>query len=259
VTPTALLEEARPAAHTEVSARRTCLHRDPPMTPASFLLPRPRLLLGLAVLFCALAVAAAMDHGVALLIWDEPIQRFVESARTPWLDDFFLKVSLLGSTKVVLALGPAMALLALTRCRALAAAIVLATLSRPLLEFTLKLIVGRDRPDLERMVHGEGPSFPSGHVMAAVALWGLLPLLVALVTRRRWVWWSSVVVSGALIVLIAASRTYLGVHWFSDVTGGLVLGAFFLLGVEWVLRRSHRRLPCQRVPDGELVIADARA
>jgi undecaprenyl-diphosphatase len=219
------------------------------MTPASFLLPRPRLLLGLAILFCSLAVAAAMDHGVALLTWDEPIQRVVENARTPWLDDFFLNVSLLGSTKVVLTLGAAAAVVAWWRCRALAAAIALATVSRPLLEFTLKILVGRDRPDLERMVHGEGPSFPSGHVMAAVALWGLLPLLVALVTRRRWVWWTSVIVSGSLIVLIAASRTYLGVHWFSDITGGLVLGSFFLLGVETALKHGHRWRPCPSVAD----------
>ena len=48
-----------------------------------------------------------------------------------------------------------------------------------------KIVVGRDRPDLERMVNGHGPSFPSGHVMASVALWGLLPLVVALFTRSR--------------------------------------------------------------------------
>ena len=82
--------------------------------------------------------------------------------------------------------------------------------------------------------------------MAAVALWGLVPLVVALYTRDRRIWWATVVGSGALIVAIGASRIYLGVHWFSDVVGGLIVGAFFLLGVEWVLMRRHRRDPCTR-------------
>jgi hypothetical protein len=80
--------------------------------------------------------------------------------------------------------------------------------------------------------------------MAAIALWGLMPLVVSLYTRRKAVWWASVAVAGALIAGIGASRVYLGVHWFSDVTAGLIVGAFFLLGIEAVLIRLHGRHPC---------------
>ncbi len=218
------------------------------MTPASVLLPRPRLVATLALLFVALAMAAALSSGQVLLTWDEPIQRAVESSRTADLDQFFLTVSRLGSTVIVLALGGIGALLTWRRCPAVALALVAATLSRPLLEFTLKATVTRDRPDLERMVNGTGYSFPSGHVMAAVALWGLLPVVVGLYTQRRALWWASVAVAGGIIVSIAASRVYLGVHWFSDVTAGLVVGTFFLLGVDAVFRRAHGRYPCGLVP-----------
>jgi undecaprenyl-diphosphatase len=193
-----------------------------------------------------MAVAALVSGGAVLLTWDEPIQRAVEASRTSLFDGIFSRVSFLGSTVFVLTFGCVLAAVAWRRCRTVGVAVILAMLSRPLLEFTLKAIVGRDRPDLERMVDGTGPSFPSGHVMAAVAVWGLLPLVVSLYTSNRRVWWSTTVGSAALIVSIGASRIYLGVHWFSDVIGGLIVGAFFLLGTEWVLTRQHRRDPCVR-------------
>jgi undecaprenyl-diphosphatase len=226
------------------ASRAPHVHAQPPLTPASFLLAKPRFLRGLAVLFVLLAMAAAVDRGSLLLTWDDPIQRWVESLRAGWLDRFFLSASRLGSTVVVLVAGTAAAAITWRRCHAVATAVFVATFSRPLLEFVLKLAVGRDRPDFDRLVAGNGHSFPSGHVMASVALWGLLPMVVALYTRRRSVWWASVVVSAVMVVSISTSRMYLGVHWFSDVVGGLVLGAFFLLGVEAVLTRQHRRRAC---------------
>lgn len=225
-----------------------CLHCDPPLTPAGVFAGRRPLLAGLGVLFVALALAALVAAGALLLTWDEPIQRFVESNRTELADTIFRRISFLGSTKTVLVLGTVLTIVAWRRCRAVGLVVLAAMLSRPLLEFTLKGLVDRERPDLERLVAGNGPSFPSGHVMAAVALWGLVPLVVALYTRDRRVWWVSFVTSAFLIVAIGASRIYLGVHWFSDVVAGLIVGVFFLLGVEWLFTQRHGRHACRGCP-----------
>ena len=140
------------------------------------------------------------------------------------------------------------------RCRAVSIAVTVAAIARPLLEFVLKGLVARDRPDLERLVNGQGFSFPSGHVMAAIAVYGLVPIVVGLYTHRRALWWASVAASGLVIGAIAASRVYLGVHWLSDVVGSLLLGSFFLIGVEAVLAYAHRvdgcgvrSPPCKRL------------
>jgi undecaprenyl-diphosphatase len=242
VAPTAELEEPAPPP----AASDCCLHHHPPATPAAFYRERRGLLVGLAVVFVGLAMAGAIASGRLLLTWDEPIQRFVEEHRNGLFDVYFRTASRFGSTLSVLALGGFLAALTWRRCRAVAYAVLFATLARPVLEFTLKSVVDRDRPNFERLVDGTGPSFPSGHVMAAVALWGLLPLVVGLYTRSRAIWWASVIVAGVMIVSIAASRVYLGVHWFSDVTAGLVLGSFFLLAVEQVLVAAHRRRGCGR-------------
>ena len=198
----------------------------------------------LAVIWLSMAIGAFVKGGALLLHWDEPIQRAVEDARTSGMTAVVKRISFLGSTVAVLTLGTVLAAVSWFRCRAVATVIIIATFFRPLLEFTLKSIVDRDRPDLERLVNGTGPSFPSGHVMAAAALWGLAPLVVTLYTRNRRIWWAATISSALLILGIAASRTYLGVHWLTDIVAGLIVGAFFLRGAEWLLAHQHRRRPC---------------
>jgi undecaprenyl-diphosphatase len=221
-----------------------CLHRSPPLTPSAFYRNRLPLLAGIGALLAFLAIAAVSASGSLLLVWDQPIQRAVEASRNATLDSFFLTVSGLAATSAVLVFAPLLFALAWPRCRAVAIAVAAAAVARPLLEFVLKEVVGRARPDLSRMVNGTGYSFPSGHVMAAVALWGLLPVVVGLYTRRRALWWASVAFAATIILLVAASRVYLGVHWFSDALAGLLLGSFFLLGVEAVLHAAHSRHGC---------------
>lgn len=220
------------------------LHDEPPATVAGVLLRSPVTVPVIVGAFLLLAVLAAVAHGAVLLWWDEPIQRWVEGHRTDTLDGFFLYMSRFGGLQVVV-VGLAILLgLVWRRCRPLFGLLLVATLARPLLEWTLKATIDRDRPDLDRLVGGNGPSFPSGHVMAAVALWGLVPAVVALLTRRRFWWWVATVGSGAMILIVGASRIYLGVHWFSDVVGALLFGCVYLLVVEWLIHVAHERYPC---------------
>ena len=230
---------------------RKGLHGHPPLTPAGALL-HSRFTIGLLVAgFLTLAVLARIHRGGPLLTWDRPIQHWAESHRGDDVNSVFRAISQLGGITVV-AVGLIVLLyLVYRRCQSLGIVLLIAVAARPLLEFLLKELVGRPRPDFERLVPGVGPSFPSGHVMAAIALWGLVPPVVALLTRRRTLWWASVVVSGAVILGVAASRVYLGVHWFSDVVGALLLGGLYLLVVEWLLDWHHERRGCEPLDEVE--------
>ena len=226
------------------------LHGHPPLTPAGVLL-RFRMTIPVVVsVFAFLAIAAAVDGGSLLLTWDEPVTRALRDLHSPGLDGIVKALSTLGGLTVVTLVLLLLVLLVWHECRSLALVLLAASLARPLLEWSLKELVDRPRPLLGQLVAGNGPSFPSGHVMAAFAIWGLLPPVVALVSGRRAAWWWSVGISTTIIGVVAFSRVYLGVHWMSDVIGALVLGALYLLGVEWLLGWHHRRRPCAGLEAG---------
>ena len=187
------------------------------------------------VLFVLLALGAAFDA----LPWDKPIFDAVVDARTPWLETLARRVSFFGSTPVVLTVAGIAALLAWRRCPRLALAIVLIVAARPIAEWGLKELIDRDRPVGARLVRGTGPSFPSGHPLATAASWGLLPLVAALYTKRRALWWSIAIGVWTLAVLVAASRVVLGVHWPSDVVGSLLLAVIGVAAAERFVEATH--------------------
>ncbi len=220
------------------------IHLDPPTSPSRMVLGRPRVAVTLLVALLALALAARIDHSRLLLHFDQPIERFVIAHRGGALDGIFRHISFFGSTNVVLIGGGLLALLALPKCRLASAFIVTATLIRPLFEFTLKVAVDRQRPQLSQLVHGAGPSFPSGHVLAASVLWFMVPLVVTLYVPSRRVWWATTAFSVVAVFLIGCSRVYLGVHWPTDVLGGFIAGTLLLAGLDLAFRTVHDRLRC---------------
>ncbi len=89
----------------------------------------------------------------------------------------------------------------------------------------LKILVGRARPP-DGLVHPVGSSFPSGHAAyAGATCFALVLLFTAPGPHRRWAWALAVVG----VLGMAWSRTYLQVHWLSDVVGGSLLGVGFAL------------------------------
>ena len=111
------------------------------------------------------------------------------------------------------------ALLATRRWVALVAFAVAEALA-PLLSSLLKTLVDRPRPPAG-LVHPVGSSYPSGHATYAGTTAVALVLLFTVPGRSRRLWWTA---AGLLIALMAWSRTFLRVHWLSDVVAGALLG-----------------------------------
>jgi undecaprenyl-diphosphatase len=107
----------------------------------------------------------------------------------------------------------------------------------PLLSALLKVLVDRARPP-DGLVHPVGASFPSGHATYAGATCVALVLLFTTPdTRRRW-WWAALASLG--VVGMAWSRTYLQVHWLTDVIAGALLGSGVSVLVFAIAQRTSR-------------------
>jgi membrane-associated phospholipid phosphatase len=113
----------------------------------------------------------------------------------------------------------ALVLLAMRRLHALVTFAVAEALA-PLLSSLLKALVDRPRPP-GGLVHPVGSSYPSGHATDAGTTAVALVLLFTAAGPGRRPWW---IAAGLAIALMAWSRTYLQVHWLSDVVAGSALG-----------------------------------
>ena len=97
------------------------------------------------------------------------------------------------------------------------------------LNYALKEIVQRPRPEGFRLIAETGYSFPSGHSMVAVAFYGFLIWLIIRFEEdrlQRWIWSLALFF---VVVMIGMSRVYLGVHYFSDVIAGYCVAAVWLV------------------------------
>lgn len=137
----------------------------------------------------------------------------------------------LGGALVIVPLGVIVAIVESIRQRSIAVVTFLALVvgGQFLVANVIKSIVGRARPHFDQLTGFSGPSFPSGHAVASAACLAALALVIG---RRRSLGVRAILAGLAvgLATGIACTRVMLGVHWLTDVLGGLALGwAWFAL------------------------------
>lgn len=193
----------------------------------------------------AAGIVAAMAAGDAFvdlaesLQEDSPEMHAIDSevhawARTTYTDGsttFFTLMTLIGTPVGLGAIGALVAIALAIRGRWRWAAYLIVTSGvGGLLNLQLKAWFARARPELaEALRDAHGYSFPSGHAMGSTVVFGALAYLAFRIIAH-WRWRAAALAFAfTMIVAIAASRIYLGVHWISDVAAGVAAGVIWLV------------------------------
>ncbi len=197
------------------------------------------LLLGLAHLSSEVLEQEAFGLDERILLW---IHQFAN----PWLDHLMLGVTRLGNPSIVIPLaGLGVSWLLWRRQGRRAAIFALNCAGGAILSTGLKMFFGKPRPELwPRLIDELTYSFPSGHALGSMVLYGFLAYLLAQrwPQMRGWIYGAAVLLIGG----IGFSRLYLGVHWPTDVLAGYSVGFLWMIFCIALLRLLEAKAPHER-------------
>ncbi|MBV9388248.1 MAG: phosphatase PAP2 family protein [Chroococcidiopsidaceae cyanobacterium CP_BM_ER_R8_30] len=160
---------------------------------------------------------------------------------TPLLNQVMIGVTALGQPSALLIVTLSLGIwLFLKRHRPEAIALAIGAVGSLGLNYLLKELFRRARPPIwEHVISVTQFSFPSGHAMMSLVVYGLSAYLLS----NRFYRWRVPIFSFSILLILAIgfSRLYLGVHWPSDVAAGYAAGIAWLMACILELEISRRR------------------
>jgi membrane-associated phospholipid phosphatase len=207
-------------------------------------------LAALVVAFVAFTFAVA---GGSLNLFDQQVLQAVSGAWNPSLHPLFQAIAELAGVEVTSILMVALVVFLVRNGPAADAWVLVAFGASQILETFYKTALHHPGPP-RSVSHADGPSitelfgvsttpgnsFPSGHMVRAVVVYGLIAFVVRRLAPSRTARALAVPVMVVLILVEAFDRLYLDVHWESDVIGGVLLGAVVLVSATIWLDRPRR-------------------
>ena len=162
------------------------------------------------------------------LILDEKIYSFIS---THFINDKTTKIvkelTEFGSAKIMFLVFLTIFLVNKNRMIGLSVGINLLLSSN--INFWIKQIIRRPRPQGIMLIEQSGFSFPSGHTMTSMAFYGFFFYLTYKYIENKYLKVTIITILTILIISIAISRIYLGVHYATDVLGGIFGALVYLI------------------------------
>jgi membrane-associated phospholipid phosphatase len=161
--------------------------------------------------------------------FDTAILLSIHQWANPVLDQVALTMTALGNPVFVVTIAISLFVLLLRWKQVWEAKIFgLACIGTVILDKGLKLFFARPRPQLwTRLIAEPSYSFPSGHALGSMVLYGFLAYILSSKFPRASGWIYGI--AAGLIAAIGMSRLYLGVHWVTDIMAGFSVGFVWLM------------------------------
>jgi membrane protein DedA with SNARE-associated domain/membrane-associated phospholipid phosphatase len=178
--------------------------------------------------FERVAVSAFSDSRIAL--WDQQVVRIFQSWATPLSTNVFQVITIFGSYGISVAAIVTIVFFIARRKWLNACTMFIVVMGGQLLVMMLKMSFARPAPFVESdaLFSWFGFSFPSGHVMGSLIVYGMITYFLIL-RSTKWVFTTGIVLLALfLVLLIGFSRIYLGENYLSDVLCGLAGGSVWL-------------------------------
>lgn len=195
--------------------------------------PKTMFYLGLIMIipFLLLAIASYFEWGIIGTV-DDLIGREVRDERENLLTQVFKVITRLGDGWFVAIVTVIVCTAIIIKFKQIWLAVWYAMtviVGAGILNQILKAVFRRQRPDvINHLIEQGGYSFPSGHAMGSIIVYGALLFLIIRLAKRKRTYLISILLFGSLIALIGISRVYLGVHYPSDIIGGYSVGMMWL-------------------------------
>ena len=213
-------------------------------------------LLGLALSILFTVVFARLldfvkDSGSDVTPFDRDILYWMRAHRAPGLTSAATFLAHTGSPPVIVGIAAGAALLGLAwrKVRGAAWTLPIAVIGAGLIIQGVKLIVKRPRPSFfTPLLHEAGFSFPSGHSLIAMVVYGLLGYFVLHLFKNHLARLIVRVVTVLVVFSIGVSRVYVGVHYPTDVLAGWTAGIPWLIACLALHEVLARRWPSTGEP-----------
>ena len=152
--------------------------------------------------------------------FDQYFYELVRKLESQFFDNYFVLVTRFGNTLTIVIVVILFMLLFRNKNSII---LGLLTMNSAISNTVIKHIIRRERPVGLKLVEQGGYSFPSGHTMIAVAVYGYLLYLVWTKITNKYLKYGVSILLSILIISIGISRVYVGVHFMSDVVSGFIL------------------------------------
>lgn len=158
--------------------------------------------------------------------FDKVIYEGIIKFRCDFLDSFFKFITVFGNINTIFFIACLFLIIKRNKDALLLSVI---SVICPTVMYIIKSIIKRQRPTILQLIDQGGYSFPSGHAMIAVCVYGYFIYYFYRHVKNKCLRNFICTFLVIFILLIGISRIYLGVHYPSDILGGYLISSIILI------------------------------